>query len=504
MLSKIIYWKTWGLIISFPLSICALGQPIKDNMAQFKDWPRFNEIEKFYESNGFQFAWTSKTQSQFLGICHTSATYGLSQDEYDGNLLKGQSASQSPDHLDDPIETDIRFTDAAIHFFSDLQVGKSPYFGYAGLKYVPDASGILLSLKSHLQSQNLNSLVEEVQPTSKEYQATFLKLNWFQHIAGEAGFKEDKIISTKVDNSNIPLLKRLYQLGITDSIEYSISNKDLAQKLKIVQRQFDVLSDGVLRSTSLQAMNVPLIKRIEELKKTLNYLRWLDQAKKNSVLILNIAATTFFVYENSEIILDSKVIVGKPSTPTPTLTSTITQVILYPYWMVPNQIATHELLPSIKKNVGFLEAGNFQVLNKQGKVINPYDVDWHSLSGSNFPYTIRQSTGCDNALGILKFEFYNPFTVYLHDTPTKVLFSFSKRYFSHGCMRIEKPIELAHVVLGANSKIIDAAAAKGCINQKAPKPISVERKLPVIILYTTAWYNKDGEVIFYDDVYHKN
>ncbi|HTM92436.1 MAG TPA: L,D-transpeptidase family protein, partial [Flavisolibacter sp.] len=133
-----------------------------------------------------------------------------------------------------------------------------------------------------------------------------------------------------------------------------------------------------------------------------------------------------------------------------------------------------------------------------------YKIDWKSLSATYFPYHIRQSTGCDNALGIVKFEFYNPFTVYLHDTPNKGLFSFNKRYFSHGCMRVEKPVELAHLLLGRNRIAIDTLTAKGCLNQQAPKPVAVEKELPVMILYSTVWYNKEGEVRFYDDVYGKN
>jgi len=192
---------------------------------------------------------------------------------------------------------------------------------------------------------------------------------------------------------------------------------------------------------------------------------------------------------------------GKPATPTPTLTSTITEVILYPYWNVPNKIATREILPSIKRDIGFLNRGNYQVLNSQGKVVDPYKINWHSLSTSYFPYTIRQSTGCDNALGIVKFNFYNPFTVYLHDTPYKGLFSFNKRYFSHGCMRVDNYLELAHFLLGRNRKAIDTLTAKGCLYQQAPKPVPVERDLPIIILYSTVWYNKEGVIKFYDDVY---
>ena len=189
-------------------------------------------------------------------------------------------------------------------------------------------------------------------------------MNWFQDITGQPGFSEARIVSTKLDMSNRPLLTRLYQLGILDSVPEQISVSDLIRQVKIAQRLFDVLDDGILRSTSLQAFNLPLRHRIAEMKQALNYLRWLEPAKQSSVLVLNIPAAWLMVYEKGQVILDSKVIVGKRATPTPTLSSTISEVILYPYWMVPNKIATRELLPSIKRNIGFLAAGNYQVINK--------------------------------------------------------------------------------------------------------------------------------------------
>ena len=179
-------------------------------------------------------------------------------------------------------------------------------------------------------------------------------------------------------------------------------------------------------------------------------------------------------------------------------------MILYPYWNVPYKIATRELLPSIKRNRGYLAANNFQVLDKNGRILNPYSINWSSFSTSYFPYTIRQSTGCDNSLGLLKFNFYNPFTVYLHDTPAKGLFTLNKRYFSHGCMRVEKPVEFGQLLLGRNRMAIDTLTIKGCLKSQAPKSVPTEEKLPVVVMYSTAWYDSTGRVIFFEDIYHRN
>jgi L,D-transpeptidase YcbB len=124
------------------------------------------------------------------------------------------------------------------------------------------------------------------------------------------------------------------------------------------------------------------------------------------------------------------------------------------------------------------------------------------LSTSYFPYTIRQSTGCDNSLGLLKFNFYSPFTVYLHDTPSKGLFEINKRFFSHGCMRVEKPVDFAQFLLQEKAEYIDSLTSQ-CLREQKPKTIPLADILPVVVLYSTAWYNNKGEIIFYTDVYNK-
>lgn len=488
------------LILCLPLQ----GQPLTaESLNKFKTWARYGEIQRFYETRDYQYAWINNPslQQDLRNMLALSDQLGLNEQDYQYAYIK----NNLPKNEADSIETDVRFTDAAIHFFTEVKLGnKAPSFRYTGLKYNPDAGDIAGGLQPYVRMGSLSGFLSQLNPSSNEYAAVLRKLNFFQERLKDSSFRESRIISTKVNNNNKPLLTRLFQLGITDSAIVAITNKELVQKLKLAQAQFDVLADGVLRSTTIAALNVPIRQRVHELKLALNYLRWLEQIKQtSSVLILNLPAAGFMVYSQGSMILDSKVIAGKKTTPTPTLTSTIAEVILYPYWMVPNKIATKELLPSIKRNIGFLEEGNYQVINKQGRVVDPYSINWQALSAGYFPYIIRQSTGCDNALGIVKFNFYNPFTVYLHDTPGKSLFSFNKRFFSHGCMRVEKPVELAHLLLGSNRIAIDTLTAKGCINHQSPIVLNVEERLPVVIMYSTAWYNKNGEVRFYDDIYEK-
>jgi len=499
--------KIGGALIILLFPVILFGQ-IKDQLVKYSSWNRYNEINQFYQLNNFRLGWmdNKNAQKEFLSILSLADSFGLNENDYQYPFFKAYNIGQGLKSLDDSIDTDVHLTDAAIHFFTGLKLGnQTPSFRFAGLTYNPSAGNNIPSqLLAYLKSGSLRDLLTTLQIKTTEYGAILNKLNWFRKMVNDANFADAKITSKNVDENNKALLLRLYQLGITDSVLRVKDRKVIIANLSKAQKLFDLLDDGTLRSTTLAAFNIPLKQRIEELKIALNYLRWVHQiCQTSSVLLLNIPSAYLMVYEEGKIILDSKVVVGKPSTPTPTLTSTITEVILYPYWMVPYKIATKELLPSIRRDIGFLEKGNYQVLNSQGKIVNPYKINWHSLSGSYFPYTIRQSTGCDNSLGIVKFNFYNPFTVYLHDTPYKGLFSFNKRYFSHGCMRVENYLGLAHLLLGKNRIAIDTLTAKGCLYQQAPKPINVEKELPVMILYSTVWYNRQGEIKFYDDAYGK-
>jgi murein L,D-transpeptidase YcbB/YkuD len=277
----------------------------------------------------------------------------------------------------------------------------------------------------------------------------------------------------------------------------------LLQKVKSAQSFFSLVNDGFIGSATLSALNVSLSQRREEIKTALNYIRWSEGLKEhNALAIVNIPSANLYVYDGSTLLLSSRIIAGKRTTPTPLLSSMITEVIIYPYWHVPFKIATRELLPAIKRNVAYLESNNFQVLNSQGKVVDPYSINWRSLSTSYFPYQLRQSTGCDNSLGLLKFNFYNPFSVYLHDTPGKKLFQSSRRFFSHGCMRLEKPIEFALILMKEKREDIERLT-KECLQNQTPKAVAIARPMQLVVLYSTAWYNEKGEVRFYEDIYQR-
>lgn len=507
-------WKT-SLAFTF-VSLFSLTSPAQitpDSLKQFISETKqagYAEIQEFYTRRNYKTAWIQAenkyNQDIFFNTLKLSSGMGLRETDYQFNYIEALRAGTLVlQNTNDSLEAEIRITDAAIHFYNDIAYGNiKPALGYNGLNYVPACHNITDLLTDHISKNALQLLPIRLSSSLPEIKAMENKIKLFTMVMADTNFREVSVVSNKVTATNAPLIAKLFQLGILSSIDKKMPDSILKQKIKEAQRQFNLLEDTVLRSTIIQELNIPISVRLQQLIVSLNYYRWLYCLTQNqSVIVVNIPAAYLKVYRNNAVLLEMRMVVGKRSTPTPTLSSKVDEVILYPYWHVPYSIATKELLPAIRKNPGLINTGNYQVLNMAGKIVDPYSVDWNTLSGSYFPYIIRQSTGCDNSLGLLKLNFFNPFGVYLHDTPNKNLFRQNKRFFSHGCMRMEKPMEMGRFVLKNNHIAIDTLTQKGCLRNQSPISVKTDTQMPVVVWYNPVGIDSAGRVLFFEDVYRK-
>lgn len=239
---------------------------------------------------------------------------------------------------------------------------------------------------------------------------------------------------------------------------------------------------------------------LKQLTKALDYYRWICHFKFEKCIVVNIASGMLHYYEQDSMILEMKVVTGKPATPTPRFAAFCDQVILYPYWNVPQSIALNEILPLCKKGAGVLDFMNMQVIDAKGNIIDHKTLNWNTYSKKNFPYRFRQSTGCDNALGVIKLNLTSPYSVYLHDTNMKFAFASTKRYFSHGCIRIEKPVELIKYLLKGD---FDENLLAACVRGQKPVTKPVHDAVPVFVIYSTADV-QTGKLTYHPDVYNLN
>jgi murein L,D-transpeptidase YcbB/YkuD len=194
------------------------------------------------------------------------------------------------------------------------------------------------------------------------------------------------------------------------------------------------------------------------------------------------------------------VIVGKPQTSTPTLSSVIKHFTLAPDWHVPHSIATKEILPRLKQDAGYLAHNNFALYNNQGRMLDPYQINWRQVTAQNFPYAIRQSAGCDNALGNIVFRFANPYSIYLHDTPVRQAFQQAHRALSHGCIRVEQPLQLAAFLLARGGQNVPLPTEAECARQPRPQDVPLAQPIAVHVRYATC-AAEEGSLRFYPDIY---
>lgn len=234
------------------------------------------------------------------------------------------------------------------------------------------------------------------------------------------------------------------------------------------------------------------------LLQSVNMQRWISHFKLEKYVVINLAAAELTYFENGKRVLHMRTIVGKPSTPSPRFAAWSERVILYPYWYVPSSIAIGEFLSKIKRNPSWLDQRDMQVVDSKGRVVDPHQLNWSQFHAGYFPYTIRQSTGCDNALGVLKFDIETPYGVYLHDTNSKSAFLSSYRFLSHGCIRLEEPLLLGNQLL---ENKLDTAFLQSCYMDQKPIYKSLSSPVPVFSVYMLATCNEPGQIQFHRDVY---
>jgi murein L,D-transpeptidase YcbB/YkuD len=231
-------------------------------------------------------------------------------------------------------------------------------------------------------------------------------------------------------------------------------------------------------------------------------LRW-QRKNHDRCVVVNIPAFVLRVLENDSIWLETKVIVGKRDTPTPVMESVIRSFIIYPYWHAPYSITTKEILPALQEDASYLRKNNFEVLNKAGQVILADTIQWDRYSARYFPYVLRQREGSENSMGIIKFIFANNYGVYLHDTNSKRLYSRERRDLSHGCVRVNDAVGLAHYLVREDDIYVSPEDLDQYLSLQQRLTITLRKPIALRLEYFTAEAN-DGEVRFYDDIYKKD
>ncbi|SNS52897.1 Murein L,D-transpeptidase YcbB/YkuD [Ekhidna lutea] len=468
-------------------------------------------LPAFYQENQFLKAWNEQNTKQLISVLENADDEGLNSANYHLSVIKDLRI-RNKDSIEEA-ELDLLLTDAFLLYSSHLLNGKvnpeTVDSEWQAIRREGDAKAVLIEA---LKSNDISDALKDLAPDHVGYKGLKNALKEYRNIVKNGGWEEipsgETLKPGMTDSVRVPLLinrlQKTFDLNKNFSKSYSYSDQ-LAEAVRKYQVRNGLESDGNLGKLTTASLNITAEKRVEQIITNMERYRWAAEEMGDHYVIVNIADYQLQVYNNRKKTFEEKVIVGKPFRKTPVFSSKMSYLVFNPTWTVPPTILFNDMLPELKKDPGYAKSKNIRVLQGQGSnavEVDPYVLDWSSLSKTNFPYTLRQDSGPPNALGIVKFMFPNKYNVYIHDTPSKELFNKTDRAFSSGCIRVNNPLKLAEYILkeqqGWNKDKIDQTIKDG-----KEQSVILKQPFPVHILYLTSWAS-EGQVHFRNDLYDRD
>ena len=482
----------------------------------FKNHPESKAIQEevrlFYEKREYQFAWFNND-----GMTEAVPNFYNQLQNYSADFDDDSFKISQLDAKISAIETEENASKIDQKENEQLELLLTTTFfkfskkAYSGVTKNPHQLDWFIPLKKKNYQALLNSLIlkdeddKTNEPVNKYYKTLRAKLREYRIIQDKGGFPKivtDKKILAVNDNDSCVLnvKKRLFLSGdLKSNDKTTLFTADLAKAVANFQERLGLPTDGKIDSATLTELNRTVDFRIRQMIINLERLRWLPQEVGDDYLVVNIPEYKLHVFEAKQLVWEANVVVGKEAKRTSIFKGSVSQIVLNPYWNIPNSIINEEILPKLKQDASYLEKNNMELLSG-GEVINASRINWSQYS-KNVPFEMRQKPGADNSLGRMKFLFPNGFNIYLHDTPAKELFDRNKRDFSHGCIRVENPKRLA-VYLLRNDKDWTEDKIDLVLKTTTETKISLKPKVPVYITYFTAWVDHKGNLNFRNDIYN--
>ncbi len=359
---------------------------------------------------------------------------------------------------------------------------------------------------------SLKKQLQAAVPNAYHYKALQKELERYMKIRDNGGWPpvilHGKLKPGKSDEGVFALRERLSITGdyipCENSEEDMVYDACLQKAVKHFQARNGLVTDGVVGPGTLAVLNKTVDERITTIRLNLDRIKWLNERHSRKHIIINIPDFKLYFEEDGKLMQTMRVITGKPNHPTPIFSDTVEYIVLNPYWNVPKSIIQKEFVPKLIRNPNAMKRKDIEIRRgwgKNAKIVDPSSINWRNyVDGTPMPFHFAQLPGKKNALGKVKFLFPNKFSVYMHDTPGKSLFKRSKRAFSHGCIRLQKPRELLKTFSTFNSNI-DFDKAQKILKGKEKTHINLREKVPIDVIYLTAWVDYDGKLQFRNDVY---
>ncbi|MBN1927922.1 MAG: L,D-transpeptidase family protein [Chlorobiaceae bacterium] len=487
------------------------------------------QMQRFYETLGYRVAWTNrKAIARLVEVIEQSAGDGLNPSDYHLDQIR-TLYENPPLYPAMQVRADLLMTDALFTLLSHMRAGKVvprsldpnwnlPLSGPAG-----NSDEMLMSA---VMDARFPELIASLRPSTQEYRLLRKGLAQYRTIAASGGWKQvpsgPGISEVGQTDKRMPFIRQrlimtgdLVDNGLTQGALPAPSDTtatgqnpahvytpELFEAVKAFQRRHGLVVDGIVGNETIGAMDVSILAWIDQIRINLERYRWYSGKLGATYVMVNIPSFSVTVVRDGELRWTSRVIVGKPNQQTPVFKAEIQSVVFNPRWVIPSGILAQEALPAIKKNISYLSRHQLSVVNSEGKPVDPSTVNWSAYHGPGFPYRLVQASGDDGALGRIKFNMPNRFTVYMHDTPTKPLFERSYRAFSHGCVRVQNPNELG-VILFNDPVKWNMQRIEEMIDTGKTRTINLPERVPVYFMYQTAFPDAEN-IAFRYDVYGRD
>jgi L,D-transpeptidase YcbB len=490
-------------------------------------WPNFSDYESivatFYDDRNYEVAWTrdgapTASATAFIEQFRDAGAKGLIPEDYDAPRWTDRVQALNSKSADAISLFDVAMTVNVMRYISDLRIGRVNPSHFNFEIPVQDKKYDLAEFVSDnaVDATDIPKLIAGVEPDSAEYRQTEAALAHYLDLAKQQEQTQAEPLPTVAKPISVggaypaagALLTRL-QLegdaapGAAPDTKSPGTTFDftLSDAVKHYQHRHGFTEDGKLTPQTIKSLNIPMTYRVTQLQDSLERWRWLPDPYLHARLMVNLPEFVLRGFDpDHKLDFTMRVVVGKVmgQHQTPVFTHMMKYLVFRPYWSVPVDIARKELVPHMEASHGYLASKNFEVTNNKGIV----QTDYTSKQIAQGAVMVREKPGPKNSLGLVKFIFPNQYDIYLHSTPAVSLFEQTRRDFSHGCIRVQKPADLAAWVLQGQGGDWDLDKVQAAMNSGPDnKTVSLKTPLPIVIFYLTAIVVDDKEVHFFDDIY---
>jgi murein L,D-transpeptidase YcbB/YkuD len=481
-------------------------------------------LQRFYKTNDYRPAWIDTTGispqvDALIRTIYEAYREGLTPDEYHIAAIQGlieliRDSENGIKETGPYVDLDLLLSDAFFIYASHLISGRvNPETIHATWEAKNENTDLDKLLENALDSESIRPVLKKLSPPHRGYLMLRYALIHYRSIARRGGWEPippgpmmrrgDRGVRIKLLRQHLIMTEDLKR---EDGADPDIFDRALKRAVMRYQRRHGLSADGVVGPETLEWLNIPAEELVETITLNMERWRWLPRTLGETHILVNIADYSLDVVHNEKSELNMRVIVGTNYRKTPVFSSSVTHMIINPYWYLPPVITEEDILPAVKKDPGYLAERKIRLLKSWrngAPEIDPATINWKKVNVEQFPYRFRQDPGALNPLGAIKFFFPNDFDVYLHDTPARKLFERKNRGFSSGCIRAEKPVDLAAYLLkdedSWNWDEIEEAIASG-----ERHIFDLPVRVPIHLLYWTAWVDENVLIHFRNDIYERD